>query len=190
MPTHLWVVGHLPKVVRDLVFEIGISNVSITLGCAGWALCTSILLSDALDEKSGALASSLGCQGVLCCCFETVVSRFDLGLEGRRLRWWLCGRRVCKRRRPSHELGSGRNVCRRDVDCERVVFGGGGRSEESAAGGKIAGVPSPADEKLEGSQEGGLKGQEGVAAAPSLGSKIVKRLLAIWGLYFSAGLDF
>ena len=58
-PTHLWVVGHLPKVVRDLVFEIGVSNVSITLGCAGWALCTSILLSDAMEEKSGALPSIL-----------------------------------------------------------------------------------------------------------------------------------
>ena len=56
LPSHVWVVGHLNKVVRDLVFEIGISNISITLGCAGWALCTSILLSDAMDEKSGTVS--------------------------------------------------------------------------------------------------------------------------------------
>jgi hypothetical protein len=62
-PTHLWVVGHLSKVVRDLVFEIGVSNVSITLGCVGWTLCTSILLSDANDEKAGGLPYSA--QGLL-----------------------------------------------------------------------------------------------------------------------------
>ena len=52
-PVHGWVVEHIPRLVRDLVFEIGVSNVAITLGCVGWALTTSILLSDFADSLQG-----------------------------------------------------------------------------------------------------------------------------------------
>ena len=53
-PTHFWVVDNLSKFVRDVVFEIGVSNISIVLGCLGWALSSSILLNDAVDERTGA----------------------------------------------------------------------------------------------------------------------------------------
>lgn len=54
IPTHKWVVEHLSKFVRDFVFEIGVSNISIVMGCLGWALCSSILFNDAADERAGA----------------------------------------------------------------------------------------------------------------------------------------
>ena len=41
---------HLPKMVRDFVFELGISNVAITLGCMGWVLVSSVLFSDYADS--------------------------------------------------------------------------------------------------------------------------------------------
>lgn len=52
-PTHEWVVSNVPKYIRDIVFELGISNVSITLGCVGWAVCTTLIISDAVDEWKG-----------------------------------------------------------------------------------------------------------------------------------------
>ena len=54
-PTHFWVIDNLSKFVRDIVFEIGVSNISIVLGCLGWALASSILLNDAIDERTGTL---------------------------------------------------------------------------------------------------------------------------------------
>lgn len=57
-PTHFWVVEHLSKFVRDMVFEIGVSNIAIVLGCLGWALCSSILFNDSVDERTGKFESS------------------------------------------------------------------------------------------------------------------------------------
>ena len=39
-----WVITHVSKSVRDYVFELLVSDVSITLGVAGWLACTSRLI--------------------------------------------------------------------------------------------------------------------------------------------------
>jgi hypothetical protein len=55
--------------------------------------------------------------------------------------------------------------------------------------GRAAGTPSLEDGKPKGSREGEAGKQEGVpVVTKSLGGKNLKRLLAIWTLYISAGM--